>query len=145
MTLVKFNEHKGANGYSTFNDLFDNFFNEGVMLNKKTEKHPAVNIYENETSFIVELAAPGLKKEDFKINLEKDVLSISAQEKQEAETEQRKVYRKEFSYQSFKRVFNLPDLIDRSNIDAKYQDGILIVSIAKKEDKIVKTRIIAVK
>jgi HSP20 family protein len=145
MTLVKFNEHKGANGYNTFNDLFDNFFNEGVLLNKKLENSPAVNIYENETSFELELAAPGLKKEDFKIKLEKDVLSISAELKPETETEERKVNRREFGYNSFKRAFNLPDLIDHGHIEAKYEDGILTVFIGKKEEEVVKTRSIAIK
>jgi HSP20 family protein len=145
MTLVKFNENKNANGYHTFNDLFDNIFNEGVLLNKRFEKGPAVNIYENETSFEIELAAPGLKKEDFKISLEKDVLSISAEIKASTGTENKKTTRKEFSFQSFKRFFNLPDLIDHSNIDAKYQDGILSVTIAKKEEEIVKTRLINIK
>lgn len=145
MTLVKFNDNKVANGYSTFNDLFDNFFNEGVLLNKRLEKTPAVNIYENETSFQIELAAPGLKKEDFKINLEKDVLSISADVKQESNTESIKVNRREFGFYSFKRSFNLPDLIDHSNIEAKYQDGILSLTIAKKEEEIVKTRVIEIK
>jgi len=145
MTLVKFNDNKVANGYSTFNDLFDNFFNEGVLLNKRLDKTPAVNIYENETSFQIELAVPGLKKEDFKINLEKDVLSISADVKQESNTESIKVNRREFGFYSFKRSFNLPDLIDHSNIEAKYQDGILSLTIAKKEEEIVKTRVIEIK
>jgi HSP20 family protein len=145
MTLVKFNDNKVANGYSTFNDLFDNFFNEGVLLNKRLDKTPAVNIYENETSFQIELAVPGLKKEDFKINLEKDVLSISADVKQESNTESIKVNRREFGFYSFKRSFNLPDLIDHSNIEAKYQDGILSLAIAKKEEEIVKTRVIEIK
>ena len=134
-----------ANGYSTFNDLFDNLFNEGVLLNKRLDKSPAVNIYENETSFQIELAAPGLKKEDFKINLEKDVLSISADVKQESDLENFRVNRREFGFYSFKRSFNLPDLIDHSNIEAKYQDGILSLTIAKKEEEIVKTRVIEIK
>jgi HSP20 family protein len=145
MTLVKFNNNKVANGYSTFNDLFDNFFNEGVLLNKRLDKSPAVNIYENETSFQIELAAPGLKKEDFKINLEKDVLSISADVKQKPDLDNVKVNRREFGFYSFKRSFNLPDLIDHSNIEAKYQDGILSLTIGKKEEEIVKTRVIEIK
>lgn len=145
MTLVKFNNDRKVNGYSTFNELFDTYFKEGFVNHKSINRLPAVNISESENYFHIELAAPGLKKTDFKIAIDKDVLTISSERKAEEQAENRRVNRKEFSYASFVRSFNLPDLIDHSNIEASYTDGILRIDIAKKEEAKVQTREISIK
>lgn len=145
MTLVKFNNNRKTNGYSTFNELFETYFKEGLVNDKSTTKVPAVNISESENHFSIELAAPGLKKEDFKIAIDKDVLTISSEKKTETSGENIKTNRKEFSYTSFSRSFNLPDLIDHVNIEASYKDGILKVDIAKKEEAKMQIREILIK
>ncbi len=145
MTLVKFNEQKRANGYSTFNELFDSFFTDGYVTQKPSHQTPAVNVSETDHSFILDLAAPGLKKEDFKIALEKDVLTISANVKNEVKEESKKINKREFSYQTFSRSFNLPELVDHSKIEATYESGLLQVNIPKKEEAKVLSRQIEIK
>ncbi|HTN21727.1 MAG TPA: Hsp20/alpha crystallin family protein [Pelobium sp.] len=145
MTLVKFNDQKKANGYSTFNELFDSFFNDSFVAHKPAYQVPAVNVSETENAFILDLAAPGLKKEDFKIALEKDVLTISADVKNETNEEGAKFNKREFSYHAFSRSFNLPDLVDHGNIEASYENGVLQISIPKKEEAKVLSRQIEIK
>ncbi|MFA6944993.1 MAG: Hsp20/alpha crystallin family protein [Pedobacter sp.] len=148
MALVKF-----ANGNTNkvfkpaYNDVFDSFFNADPFLSKSTlNRTPAVNIAENENEFHIELAAPGLKKEDFKINLEQDILSISAEKKDEkTETDEAKTYnRREYSYSSFMRTFALPETADHAKISAEYRDGILYITVAKKEEAKIQSREIAI-
>lgn len=148
MTLVKF-----ANGNTNkvfkpaYNDVFESFFNTDSFLSKSNlNKIPAVNISENETEFHIELAAPGLKKEDFKISLEQDSLSISADKKEEsAKADETKKYnRKEYSYSSFLRTFTLPETADQGNIVAEYTDGVLCVKVAKKEEAKIQSREIVI-
>ncbi|TKB97687.1 Hsp20/alpha crystallin family protein [Pedobacter cryophilus] len=145
MTLVKFNDGKKLNHYSTFNHLFDSFLKDEFINERPMLKVPAVNISESENHFHIELAAPGLKKEDFKISIDKDVLKVSSEGKKEENKAQQKINRKEFSYDSFTRSFNLPDLIDHSNIEATYDAGILKIDIAKKEEAKIQTREISIK
>ena len=97
---------------------------------------PAVNIRENEDGFHVEVAAPGMSKEDFNIELDNDVLNISTETKNETEqsNENEKYTRKEFSYRSFKRAFSLPDSIDSNKIAASYENGVLEIKLPKKEE-----------
>lgn len=145
MALVKFNDPKKTNGYATFNELFDSFFNDGYLAHKPAHQVPAVNVSETEHAYHLDLAAPGLKKEDFKISLEKDLLTISADVKQESTEETAKYNKREFSYHAFSRSFNLPDLVDHAKIEASYQDGVLKVSIPKKEEAKILTREIEIK
>jgi HSP20 family protein len=144
MTLVKFNNDKKVNGYSTFNELFDSFLKDSYVGDKVISKVPAVNVSETESHYYLELAAPGMKKDDFKISLDKDVLKIVADVKSKEATEGKKLNRQEFNYGSFVRSFNLPDLIDHSKIEATYVDGILNISIAKKEEAKFLTRDIVI-
>jgi HSP20 family protein len=124
--------------FPLFPQLFDDlltkeFFNSEV---KDQNTVPSVNIKETETSFDLELAAPGMNKEDFKVQIENDVLTVSAerQQKNEEKTEDGKYSRKEFSYHSFKRMFTLPEnMVESDNVSATYKDGILQLSIPKKE------------
>jgi HSP20 family protein len=114
------------------NDLFDwsnrNFSSTNTTL-------PAVNVKENADNFEVELAAPGLDKQDFNIELNNDVMSISSEKKIEKESDEGEQFaRREFSYQSFCRTFSLPNTADADKIKAKYENGILRVIIPKKEE-----------
>lgn len=145
MTLVTLNPAKKTSSVNPwFADVFESVFNEPVLTDRLVSRVPAVNISETDNDFQVELAVPGLKKEDFKINVDKNVLSVSA-EKKDGQTEEDKKYSKrEYSYTSFVRSFTLPDTIDHANISAAYHDGILKLSVAKKEDAKVQAREIAV-
>jgi HSP20 family protein len=146
MTLVKFgNPQKNTAVNPWFNDVFDTFFNDSFLSDRLVSRVPAVNIAETENEFHVELAAPGLSKEDFKINLDKNVLTISAEKKTENTVEQKKYSKREYSYNSFVRSFTLPESADQSKIEAEYVDGILKLNVAKKEEAKVQTREIAVK
>ncbi|MFV7234893.1 Hsp20/alpha crystallin family protein [Flavobacterium sp. ZB4R12] len=113
-------------------DLFDwadkNFTALGSNL-------PSVNLKETENKLEVDLAAPGMKKEDFKVEIDNNMLMISSEKEEEKEEIRKKdnYIRKEFNYQSFFRSFNLPEYIDESKIEASYKDGILHIVIAKKE------------
>ncbi len=98
---------------------------------------PAVNIKETKDSYEVEMAAPGMKKEDFKIELDRNILTISSEKTEEHEEngEDEKYSRKEFSYQSFQRSFNLPkEVVDEEKIKAEYKNGVLHLVIPKKEE-----------
>jgi HSP20 family protein len=94
---------------------------------------PHVNILETENSYKIELAVPGLTKEDFKIELKKDNLSVWAEKKVEQTEEQKNYTRREFQYNSFARSFVLPEGIDAEKINAEYLNGILNITIGKKE------------
>lgn len=133
MTLVNFN-NRTRNTAPYFNNVFDSLFSDAITKNKMVDKSPNVNISENETAYVIDIAAPGLKKEDFQINLKKDTLSVWAEVKKE-ETEAVKDFtRKEFDYSSFARSFNLPESADGDKISAEYKDGILHINISKKDD-----------
>lgn len=96
---------------------------------------PAVNIKENTDAFVVEMAAPGMVKDDFKIELNNDLLTISSEKKNENESKEGETYtRREYSYQSFSRSFTLPKTVDAEKISAKYENGVLSLAIPKKEE-----------
>lgn len=94
---------------------------------------PSANVSETPKEYLVELAAPGLERKDFKVEIDNHTLTISSEKKEESKEEKNGYSRKEFSYSSFSRSFSLPDNVKEANIDAKYQDGILKISIPKKE------------
>lgn len=103
-------------------------------LERFSDTMPAVNIKEQDEAFTLELAAPGLKKEDFKIELDKDVLTVSAEVSEDSKTEvDGKYNRREFKYASFMREFTLPKTIDKDQINATYTDGVLHVTLPKLE------------
>jgi len=133
MTLVNFN-NRTRNTAPYFNNVFDSLFSDALTKNKMIDKSPNVNISETEQAYVIELAAPGLKKEDFQINLKKDTLSVWAEVKSEETAVNKDFSRKEFDYSSFARSFNLPDSADGEKITAEYKDGILSITINKKDD-----------
>ncbi len=107
------------------------------MMNKMV---PPVNIRENENGFTVELMAAGLKKEDFNIEVDNDLLTISAEIKAEAKEEGGKFTKREFGLASFKRSFHLPETVNEESINAVYQDGILKLALPKKEEALPKAK-----
>jgi HSP20 family protein len=133
-TLVKSNNNHYSELPSIFDDfsLLRNLFQQGVS--KPLNTLPAVNVKETDTAYELEVAAPGLSKDDFKIDVEGQTLTISA-EKETKEEEKKDTYsRKEFSYSSFKRSFNLPErTVETDKITAKYTDGVLQLYIPKIE------------
>ena len=142
---MKFNNGLKNNANPFFNDVFDSIINDTFLSDKLVTRVPAVNIAENDTEFHIELAVPGLKKEDFKINLEKNILTISAEQKTENTKEGKKYSKREYSYSSFVRSFTLPETADHSNIEADYTDGILRLTVAKREEAKFQSREIAIK
>ncbi len=131
---------KKTNPYAGyFPSVFDDFFNEFTPSFNK-ESVPAVNVRENEERYLVEIAAPGMNKEHFNLEVENDRLTISAERKHEEHEENDKYTRKEFSYQSFKRSFNLPESeVEKDHIAAKYENGVLLITIPKRNAEEVKT------
>src|SRR4051812_8141900 len=109
MTLVKFN-NKPNNALSPgFNDVFDSIFNDTFFNDRMVIRVPAVNISESENNYHIELAAPGLKKEDFKLNIERNNLSISVEQTSDHQGNQKKFSKREYSYSSFVRTFTIPE------------------------------------
>lgn len=133
MTLVKFN-NKTRNTAPYFNNVFDSLFSDALNKNYGINKVPHVNIYESANAYKIELAAPGLNKEDFKIDLKKDNLSVWAEKKVEENDVQKDFTRKEFEYSSFARSFVLPEGVDVDQISAEYINGILNITIGKKDE-----------
>ena len=135
MTLVKTN--KNGNPFpSVLSDFFDNdkFFSNRFFEKEFERSIPAVKIKENNNEFNIEFAAPGFNKNDFKINVEENMLTISAEKEEEKNEEKNRFTRKEFSYNSFSRSFTLPQTVNADKIDAKYNEGILKLNIPKKEE-----------
>ncbi|OEK01004.1 hypothetical protein BFP97_05530 [Roseivirga sp. 4D4] len=114
----------------------DSFFNLDFprMGNGWPSRIPAANVKENENEYIIDLAAPGMAKGDFKIDIENGALTISSEKEEESEDKSDDYTRKEFSYSSFTRSFRLPESINEDKIKAKYENGVLVVSLPKKEE-----------
>lgn len=145
MALVKFNEGSNLTTLNPFTDIFESFFNDTFLTDRMTSRVPAVNISETDQEYHIELAAPGLKKEDFKINLDRNMLSISVEKRTENTEENKKYNKREYSYTSFVRSFSLPDSADNAQIEAEYNNGVLDIKVAKKEEARMATREIQIK
>ncbi|TXN35080.1 Hsp20/alpha crystallin family protein [Flagellimonas hymeniacidonis] len=111
----------------------------GGMENWNTDL-PAVNIKDNSEGFVLELAVPGGKKDDFKVEVDNDLLTISSEVKTESKEEKENYTRREFAFSSFKRAFTLPETVDGTKIDASYENGILKLSLPKKEEALPKPK-----
>ena len=134
MTVVKLN-NRPANGFN----LLDNFFSEFPTIFKddfgtKAQGFVPVNVKETNEAYQLEVVAPGFDKNDFNINLEKNILTVSAERKTDAENKSEKQIRKEYSYQSFKRSFTIDEKVDAEKIDAKYVNGVLTLNLPRKEE-----------
>lgn len=133
--------------------LFENFFkpwNDWFELESpfitRMLTVPAVNISETDQSYTISLAAPGMKKEDFVINLDGNALNIRCEKESKTEEKESRYTRKEYNYSSFSRSFTLPEEVSRENIQASYTDGLLSVTLPKKEEaKRVHTKSISIR
>jgi HSP20 family protein len=126
-------------GTPSFSSLLESFFGQETGsewdLFHKGLTVPAVNIAEEKDLFSISMAVPGIKKEEIKINLENNILTISSETRKEEKEEKKNYTRQEFSFSSFQRSFSLPEGVKTDTIDAKYKDGVLTVKIPKKEVK----------
>jgi HSP20 family protein len=129
MALIK-HQWPGVRG-SMLSDIFDDdvLFNTGMMGRRSM---PSVNIRETDKAYELEMAAPGYKKTDFNISIENNMLTVSAEKQQEQQKGDEHYTRREFGYESFSRTFNLPANTNEDDINARYEDGILKLSINKK-------------
>ena len=137
MTLLKTTDRM----FPAFPSFFDSFLSRDLMdwnnsnFSSTNSTLPAVNIRENDEMFMIEVAAPGLARENFKVNLNQNRLVISSEQRETKNETDQKYSRREFSYQSFERSFSLPEgTVDGEKISAKYTDGILLVTLPKKEE-----------
>ena len=137
MNLVK----KNGNRFPSFSPMFDDFFGRELFnwgnnnYSSTSTTMPSVNIRETADNYEVEVAAPGMEKKDFKITLDGNLLTISSSKQQSNEETNDRYTRREFSYQAFQRSFELPkDVVDEDNINARYENGLLYLSIPKKEE-----------
>lgn len=129
MTLVKRNYNPWNN---VLDDLFTNF--AGANNYSKDLNVPPVNIQENKDAFLLDVVAPGLQKQDFKLNVDAGLLTISFEKATSQESNGEKLHRQEFAIKSFKRTFTIDDKIDAENISAKYENGILQITLPKQEE-----------
>lgn len=130
--MIKVNHPVQRNINSIFDELFHELPTFGRSINNLFS--PAVNIVENTEAYHLELMAPGRNKEDFAISVDKNLLTISYEKKDEVKNEELKSIRREFSFQSFKRSFNLDEKINAEAIQAKYENGILKLILPKKAE-----------
>lgn len=136
MTVVKFNNRPAG---KSFNNFMDDFFatvpsilgSDFVTPNFKS--FTPVNVKETESEFVLEVVAPGFEKEDFKINLDDNTLTVSAEKKEQMENNNEKFIRKEYKQQSFSRSFTIDENVDAENIVAKYLNGVLTLNLAKRQ------------
>lgn len=130
MTLVK---HHPAYFGNVFGELFNSFPADWGKDMQTSFAIPPVNIHETSDGYHVSLSAPGRNKEDFKVDVDKGLLTISFEKKEEAENKEYKTIRREFSFQSFKRSFKVDEKINTDGIQAKYENGILQLFLPKNE------------
>lgn len=144
MTLIR----RFNNQYPNISNVFDDFFGGTAFpVAQGTRSVPSINVKENEDEYNIEVAAPGLKKDNFKVEVHNNVLTLSYEDEEKHEVEDQGYTRKEFSYSNFSRSFSIPrNEVDDSKIDATYKDGVLMVTLHKREEvKPKPARLIAIK
>lgn len=133
MSLIKWKKEDDL--FPLLNSFFDDFWGRDFVSGIQTGTSvPAVNITETSEAFDILVAAPGMKKEDFKIDLDNGMLTISSEKKEEKETIEKRITRKEYNFSSFQRSFSLPNSVSTDKINASYNDGILSIVLPKKEE-----------
>lgn len=139
MSLIKRSARPSLVNGAWLSDFFDNdrFFDADWMSKQSI---PAVNVKESDSGFEIEVAAPGLTKKDFKVNVDNGVLTISSEKEEEKEQKEKDYTRKEFSYSSFSRSFTLPENVNEEEVKASYQDGILKLNVPKKSITVSKSK-----
>lgn len=133
MTLIRTEKPS----YSPVGEMLDRFFNEDFFTDLRggNTNLPAVNMSEHDDKYSLELAVPGLKKNDFKIEVDNNMLTVSSEKEDQNEEKHEGYFRKEFSYQSFKRSFSLPEgKVDENKIKAHYEDGVLKIDLPKSKE-----------
>ena len=136
MTHLKFQREvptTGRNMFPTVNHLFSDIMDGMLPSDYRKWNVPAVNILENDANFEIKLAAPGMKKQDFKINIEENNLVVSASATEQSQDKNERFTRKEFSFSSFSRSFALPENANIDAIQAQYENGIMNIVIPKQE------------
>src|SRR5688572_17025188 len=143
MNLIRYNSALNNYAPTSFSNLIDRFFNESVARSGGSSYSfvPRVDILEEEKAFEIHVAVPGMSKDDFKIDLNDNYLTISGERKNSREKKESNYHSVEIQYGTFSRSFTLPENVDANGISAKYLNGILEVSIPKDEKKAVKTAI----
>jgi len=134
MNLINYNREPSL---TTFDKFVDDFFNRNIgqfVGSDNLVSQPSINVKETDDEFVLEVAAPGLQKSDFTINIENNHLKISAERKQENEVEEENFTRREFNYTAFSRQFHLPESVNEEQIEAVYNDGILNITLPKKDE-----------
>ena len=139
MGLIKYN----TNDYrpTNFRSFVDRFFNEDFAGGSVPTFSPKVDIAESEKNFEIQLHVPGMKKDEFKIDLNDDQITISGERKFENEKKEKSFHSVESYYGSFNRTFYLPDVVNQDKVEASYQDGILTITLPKDEKKATKKQI----
>lgn len=140
MTLIKWQKESPARTILNSADLFNDFFNDFASPEFRKWSAPAVNISENDQAYKLQLAVPGLKKEDFKIAIDDNTMVVSAEQKAESSETTEKYTRKEFSFSSFTRRFNLPENVNQTGIAASYENGIMQITLPKRTEEKPKAR-----
>jgi|SRR5688572_30207917 len=138
MTLIKFKNESPVRHRERmplwsdfFNDLFDDVITKPDV---RRSTIPSVNVVESDENYRLEVAAPGLNKDDFKISVDNDVMTVSTEKKSETTEKNEKYTRQEFSYSAFTRSFTLPEMVDVDKIQASYESGIMRIILPKKEE-----------
>ncbi|SFU37062.1 HSP20 family protein [Pustulibacterium marinum] len=139
MSLVKRNNRENN---VWLPNLLDEFFKPDFLggVQNLSASTPAVNIRDNEKEFVLELAVPGRKRDDFNLEVDEGVLTISSENKTENEVKEQNYTRREFNYTSFKRAFTLPESVNEDAINANYEDGVLSIALPKKEEALPKPK-----
>ncbi len=129
MSLIKRPKKENPTVRSMFNQLWDmdDFFTSDLFR----QKVPSVNVSETTNDFTVEVMAPGLSKKDFNISIDDNCLTVSSEKEEQSEEKEKHYTRKEYSYSAFERSFNLPDSVDKDAVNARYQDGVLKITLEK--------------
>lgn len=137
MSLIKYTRPNVDLHSKNFSDILDEFFNDSLNY-RRDSFMPSVDISETDNEFEVSVELPGMKKEDINVDLDNGRLSISGERKFEKEEEGKNYHRVESSFGSFNRSFQLPESINEESIEAKYDNGVLNITIAKREEKVKK-------
>lgn len=145
---MKLIQHQPATNASRFDQFVDEFFNRGLNSffgGDHFASSPSVNVFETNADYLIEVAAPGLEKQDFEVKVEGEFLIISSEKAQRAGQEtDGKYLRKEFNYATFSRSFRLPDSVQADQIKASYENGVLNLTLPKSEMEVQKYRTIEI-
>ncbi len=139
MNLIRYNSADYVP--ATFSSLFDRFFNDSLTRSGGSQFQPRVDIVENEKAYEIHVAVPGMNKEDIQLEIKDNFLTVSGERKFETEKKEANWHSIETQFGSFSRSFSLPENIDGAKINAKYNNGILEVTLPKDEKKALKTSI----